>query len=97
VTDQQRIRRERQNLRHDVRQRQRAEFGIQQLHVVAIVDQRPADRQQAERRQMLVRDAAADRWMPWIDQQDPHVLLHLARGLCVGEVGRRWGAGAARS
>ena len=43
-----------------------------QPHVMAVVDQRPADREQPKRRQMIVRDAAADGGMRDIDQKDAH-------------------------
>src|SRR5688572_17834713 len=45
-----------------------------------VVDQRPADRQQAERRQMVVRNPASDRRMAWIDQQDAHGPLRFGCG-----------------
>ena len=41
---------------------------------MAVVDQRPADREQPERRQVIVRDAAADRRMRDIDEKDAHGL-----------------------
>ena len=39
---------------------------------MAVVDQRPADREQPKRRQMIVRNAAADGGMRDIDQEDTH-------------------------
>ena len=52
--------------------RHRAELAVDQADVVAVVDQRPADREQAERRQVVVGDAAADRGMRHVDQEDAH-------------------------
>ena len=40
--------------------RQRAKLAIQELYVMAGIDQRSPNRQQAQRWQMLNRDAAAD-------------------------------------
>jgi len=59
-------------LRDDRGDRHRAEFGIEQADVVAVVDQRTADREQAERRQMIVGDPAADGGMGDIDQENAH-------------------------
>jgi hypothetical protein len=39
---------------------------------MAVVDQRPTDREQPKRRQMIVRNAAADGGMRDIDQKDAH-------------------------
>jgi hypothetical protein len=39
---------------------------------VTVIDQRSADREQAERRQMIIRDPAPDRRMRHMDQEDAH-------------------------
>jgi hypothetical protein len=56
----------------DVGERHRAELGVEQAHLVAVVDQRPADREESERRQVIVRDAAADRRVGDVDEDDAH-------------------------
>src|SRR4051812_37081482 len=58
---------------HDVAKRHRTKFGIDELNVVTVVDERPTDGQESEWRQLLARDTAADRWMRRIDNQDTHV------------------------
>ena len=57
---------------HDGVVKHGAEFGVEQAHREAGVDQRPANAQQAERRQLFTRDAASDGGMGRIDQQDVH-------------------------
>ena len=52
--------------------RKRAELGVEEAYVMAGVDQRSADRQQSERRQLLARDAAADRDVGRIQEKDAH-------------------------
>jgi hypothetical protein len=52
--------------------RHRPELGIDQPHLMAGVDQRTAQRQQAERRQMVVRHTAADGGVRRIDEDDFH-------------------------
>src|SRR5262245_36958520 len=58
--------------RDDLRVRHRPELGIKQLHLMSGIDQRPTDRQQAKRGQLLARNPAADRGVWWIDEQDAH-------------------------
>lgn len=53
-------------------ERHRADFGIDEPHAMARIEQRSAQRQQAERRQMVVRHPAADGGMRRIDQDDVH-------------------------
>jgi hypothetical protein len=45
---------------------------IEQADFVAVVDQRPADGEQPERREMVVRDAASDRRVRDVQEQDSH-------------------------
>ena len=52
--------------------RQWAKFRVKELYIVASVNQRPADRKQAKRRQLFPRDAATDCNMRWIEQQNAH-------------------------
>jgi hypothetical protein len=58
----------------DVVVRQRPELRVEQRHVVTGVNQRPADRQQPERRQLLPRDAAPDRRVRRVHDQHAHVM-----------------------
>src|SRR5437667_5190313 len=64
--------------------RHRTEFPIDQPDFVAVVDQGTSDRQQAERRQMIVGNAAADRWMRHVDEENAHrwALLLQTRNVC---------------
>jgi hypothetical protein len=59
----------------DLRDCDRAELRIEQRQVVAIIDQRTADREQAERRQVVVGNPAADRRMWRIHDQGSHDLV----------------------
>jgi hypothetical protein len=68
------IRNEAVRLGDNVGGRHRAEFGIDQPHDVTVVDQRAADREQAERRQMIVRNPASDRGMRHVDEKNTHGL-----------------------
>lgn len=54
------------------RKRHWPEFGIDEPHLMACVEQRTAERQKAERRQMVVRHAAADGGVRRVDQHDFH-------------------------
>ena len=47
-------------------------IAVEQLHLVAGVNQRPADGQQAERRQMFARHAGTDGRMCGVDEGDFH-------------------------
>mgnify|MGYP001086462207 CR=1 FL=1 len=72
MTDQDEIGIVAQGLLDQRRKRHRPELGVDQSHLMAGIEQRTADRQQAEWRQMIVRDAAADGRMRRIDQDDIH-------------------------
>ena len=48
------------------------QIRIQQPDFVAVVDQRPADGEQPERREMVVGDAASDRGVRDVQEQDSH-------------------------
>jgi hypothetical protein len=48
------------------------ELGVEETGVMAGIDQRPADREQAERRKVIVRDAAPDRGVRRVDEEDAH-------------------------
>jgi hypothetical protein len=72
MAEQDGVRRPRRRLRHQVGDRHGTELGVDQAHFVAVVDQRPADGKEAQRRQMIVRDAAADRRVRDIDQENAH-------------------------
>jgi hypothetical protein len=72
MAEQQRVRAEPCGLRHDVGSGHRAELAVEQPHRMAVVDQWPADGKQPERRQVLVRDAAADRRVRDVDEKDAH-------------------------
>lgn len=63
MTEQDRIRGLAHDLSNKLLQRQRAEFRIDQLDIVTIIDEGAADAEQAKRWQLLLRDAAADRRM----------------------------------
>jgi hypothetical protein len=63
---------------------ERTELRVEQAYVMTGVDQRPADRQQSERRQLLARDAAAYGDMRRIEEKDAHTMT--LRILC----GRGW-------
>ena len=54
------------------RRRRVVKIAVKQLHLVASVQQRPANRQQAERRQMLARHAGADGRVRDVDEGDFH-------------------------
>nr|WP_263316922.1 hypothetical protein [Lysobacter psychrotolerans] len=70
VPDHQRIRSPAVHLGDDGFHRHRPELGIQQLHLEACIEQRPADAQQPQRRQLLARDAAADCGVRRVQQED---------------------------
>ena len=55
-----------------LRHRHRAEFAVNEVYFVTVVDERAADREQAQRRQVVVGNAAADRRMWHVDQQNAH-------------------------
>ncbi len=68
------IGREADRLRDDLRDWHRAELAVDEVHGVSVVEQRTADRQQAKRRQVVVRDAAADRAVRHVDKDNDHAL-----------------------
>ena len=73
--------------RDDLVQTYSPEFRIQQLHPVAGVQQRAAQGEQTERRQMLARDATANRRMRWVDEQNFHNFsIHYRRFVAGGRV-----------
>jgi hypothetical protein len=59
-------------LGYDGLHRHWTEFAVDQADLVAVIDQRSADREQTQRRQMVVRNPAADRGMRHVDQENPH-------------------------
>jgi hypothetical protein len=59
-------------LLHDLVERQRAELGIEQLHREAIIEQRPANTEQTQGRQLLPRHARANGRVRWIDEENVH-------------------------
>jgi hypothetical protein len=65
---------ERHRLLDDFLDRHRSELGVQELDRVSGVEQGASDGEQPERRQVLARDAASDRRVWGIDQQDAHRL-----------------------
>ncbi len=52
--------------------RHRTEFAVDEANLVAVVDQWTSHGKQSERRQMIVGDTAADRWMRDVDQENAH-------------------------
>jgi hypothetical protein len=60
----------------DLVQAHRAELGVEQIHREAGVDQRTADAEQAQRRQVVVGDAAAEGGVGRLDQGDLHAGTH---------------------
>ena len=66
------LRRERHGLRHNLPRGHRPEFRIQKPDFMSRVEQRPADGQQAQWRQMLVGNEAADSRMRRSDQQNAY-------------------------
>ena len=74
MAEQHSIRSEAIRLGEDVRDLHWSELGIDQPHGVTVVDQRAADREQAERRQMIVRNPASDRGMRHVDEKNTHGL-----------------------
>ena len=72
VSEQNGLRRECHGLPHDLLRGHRPEFRVQKSHFVSRVDQRPADGQQAQRRQMLVRNPAADGRMGGLIRRDAY-------------------------
>lgn len=74
MPEQYRIRSEAVRCADDLRDRHRAELGIDQPHGMTVVEQRTADREQAERRQMVVRNPTADRGMRHVDEKNTHGL-----------------------
>ena len=48
------------------------ELAVDQYDPVPVVDQRPAHAQQAEWRQLLLGNAAADRRVRYVDEKDAH-------------------------
>jgi hypothetical protein len=87
MAEQHRVRRPPCRLRHQLVDPHRSELAVDQAHRVAVVDQRPADGEQAQRRQMIVGDAAADCRMRNIDQENAHSIASRRHGC--GQVGSR--------
>ncbi len=70
MSEQQEIGRVRSDPAGNFSRRKRAELAIQQGDVVTVIDERAADRKQSQWRQMVIRNAAADRRVRRIDDQD---------------------------
>ena len=64
-----------QSVQHNSRRRHRAELAIEQPDIVAVIDQRPANGQQPERRQMIIGNAAANGRVGNVDQKNTHLAL----------------------
>ena len=73
MPEQNRIRPQRRRLIDDAVEGHRPELAVDQSHLMAVIEQRTTDAEQAERRQLLPRDAASDRRMGDIDQEDAHL------------------------
>jgi len=69
MPQQQRLGGELYGLPHDLRRGEWAELSIKEPHVVAGIEDRPAHREEAERRQLLPRDAAPDGRVGRVDEQ----------------------------
>ena len=69
-----------QGVINEHRKRHRPELGVDQAHAMTDIEQRTADRQQPERRQMIVGHAAADGRMRRVDQHDVHGVTSIAVG-----------------
>ncbi len=72
MTEQNHVGKKARGFGDDGLRRHRAELAIDQANLMAVIDQRPADREQTQRRQMVIRNPAADRWMRHVDQEDTH-------------------------
>ena len=64
MADQHAVRRLVERFLNHAAKRHRAELGIDQPDLVSRIDERPANREQPQRRQMVVGYAAADRRVP---------------------------------
>ena len=81
MSDHEHLRPVRSDARDDHVVWKRAELRVEQGHVVPGVHERAPDRQQAERRQLLERNAAANGDMRRIEQKDAHaVTMRIACG-----------------
>lgn len=58
---------------HDLGIRQWAKFAIDERDLMPIVNQRPTDREQPKRRQMIVGNPATDRGMRNVDKNNTHL------------------------
>ena len=61
-------------LRDDLSQAHGAKLGVEQLDFVSGIEQGTAQSQEAERRKMLVGDAAADGGVRWVKEEEFHCL-----------------------
>jgi hypothetical protein len=89
MPEQHRIRRATNRMGDEVRRRHGAEFAVDELDDMPIVQQRPADGEQAERRQVVVGNAAADGWVGYVDEENTHRLPFHAEYFTV-QSKRRW-------
>ncbi|BDL41472.1 hypothetical protein MetexDRAFT_2223 [Methylorubrum extorquens DSM 13060] len=72
MTEQDRLGCLRHDLPDEVRQRHGSELGVDERDGMPVIDQRAADGEKTQRRQMVVGDPAADRRMGHVDEQDLH-------------------------
>ena len=76
--------------------RHRTELSIDQADIVAVIDQWPANREQAQRWQVVVRNPAADRRMRHVDQENAHLATDSRPVQELRVAGRQTGVRAAR-
>jgi hypothetical protein len=60
------------SLVHQLCRRHRSKLAIDEPDLVAVIDQRPADGQKTERREVIVGNSAANGWMWNVDQEYTH-------------------------
>ena len=58
----------------DFRDRHGTKLGVEQFHIVAVIDQRAANAEESQGRQVVVRNPAAYRWVRRIDDENTHAV-----------------------
>jgi hypothetical protein len=58
----------------DFRDRHGTKFGVEQLYIVAVIDQRTANAEESQGRQVIIRNPAAYRGVRRIDDENTHAI-----------------------
>lgn len=83
------------DLREHRVERERVAVRVEEAHGVARVEERSADREEAQRREVLVRHAAPDRLVRDVEEEDAHGRTPRAEGRRAGRLRAEGSRGAA--